>query len=229
MDPVLQRGDATRFVVVRHGETHWNLEARIQGHGDSALTEKGLAQADAIARRLAGESFDVLVASDLGRAMQTAERIGAAVNREVLPDARFRERNFGCCEGLTYTELHERYPDTFGRHLQDTNPDFRVPDAETRREFYARIAGAFEALAIERAGQSVLVVCHGGVLASLHRHIHGVPAATLTTVDIPNAGYNRVTRDPSGWTIEAWADAAHLDDIGGESVPSRGSILARMS
>ena len=219
----------TRFVVVRHGETHWNLEARIQGHGDSVLTERGLAQAGAIARRLSGEAFDALVSSDLGRAMQTARAIGAMLDREVVADARFRERNFGSCEGITYPELHERFPEAFGRHLQDNNPDFRIPGAETRREFYARIASAFEALAIERAGQSVLVVCHGGVLASLHRHIHGVPAGTLTTVDIPTAGYNRVTRDPSGWTIEAWADAAHLDDIGGESVPSRGSILARMS
>ena len=219
----------TSFVVVRHGETQWNIEARIQGHGDSALTAKGLAQADAIARRLRGEAFDAIVSSDLGRAMDTAARIGAAVEREVIPDARFRERNFGCCEGITYTELHERYPDAFGRHLQDTNPDFRVPEAETRREFYARIAEAFEALARERSGKRVLVVCHGGVLASLYRHIHGIPAATLTTVDIPNAGYNRVTREPSAWRIDTWADVAHLDDIGGDSAASRGSILARMS
>jgi probable phosphoglycerate mutase len=219
----------TRIVVVRHGETQWNIEARIQGHGDSALTDKGLRQADAIARRLAGEAFDALVSSDLGRAMQTAARIGAAVNREVIPDPRFRERNFGCCEGITYTDLHERYPDAFGRHLQDTNPDFRVPDAETRREFYARIAGAFEDLARERAGQDVLVVCHGGVLASLYRHIHGIPAETLASVDIPNAAYNRVLRGVSGWTIEAWADIAHFAEMGGESADSRGSILARMS
>ena len=219
----------TRFVVVRHGETQWNLEARIQGHGDSALTQKGLAQAGAIARRLAGESFDVLVASDLGRALQTAERIGAAVNREVVPDARFRERNFGCCEGITYAELHERYPDAFGRHLQDTNPDFRVPDAETRREFYARIAGAFEALAGEHPGERVLVVCHGGVLAALFRHIHGIPAAELKSVEIPNAAYNCVVREASGWRIEAWADTAHFDDMAGEGAASRGSALARMS
>jgi len=219
----------TRFVVVRHGETQWNLEARIQGHGDSALTAKGVAQAEAIARRLSGQALDAIVASDLGRAMGTAARIGAVVNQPVIPDPRFRERNFGCCEGITYTELHERYPDAFGRHLQDTNPDFRVPDAETRREFYARIADAVEALARERAGQDVLVVCHGGVLASLYRHIHGIPAETLTTVDIPNAAYNRVVRESAGWTIEAWAERDHLEEIGGERAASRGSILARMS
>ena len=219
----------TRFIVVRHGETRWNLEARIQGHGDSPLTETGIAQAEAIARRLAEEPFDAIVSSDLGRAMETARRIGAAKGLAVSADARFRERNFGCCEGFTYAELHERYPDAFGRHLQDTNPDFRVPDAETRREFYARIGAAFESLARERGGQRVAVVCHGGVLASLYRHIHGIPATTLTTVEIPNAAYNCVTRGAEGWTIDTWADVAHLDDIGGDSAASRGSILARMS
>ena len=219
----------TRFVVVRHGETLWNLESRIQGHGDSALTAKGLEQAEAIARRLAGEAFDLLVSSDLGRALQTAQAIGRATNREVVTDTRFRERNFGCCEGLTYAELHERFPDTFGRHLQDNNPDFRMPDAETRREFYARIAGAFEALAGEHPGKSVLVVCHGGVIAALFRHIHGIPAAELKSVEIPNAGYNRVVREPSGWRVEAWADIAHFDDMAGDGAASRGSALARMS
>ena len=219
----------TRFVVVRHGETQWNLEARIQGHGDSALSEKGLAQAEAIARRMVAEPFDVLVSSDLGRALQTARPIGAATNREVIPDVRFRERNFGCCEGLTYTELHERFPDSFGRHLQDTDPDFRVPEGETRREFYTRIAGAFEALSDEHAGERVLVVCHGGVLAALFRHIHGTPAAEKKIIEIPNAAYNCVVREPPGWRVEAWADIAHLADIGGEGATSRGSALARMS
>jgi probable phosphoglycerate mutase len=219
----------TRFVVVRHGETQWNLEARIQGHGDSALTAKGLAQAGAIAGRLAGEPFDVLLSSDLGRALQTAQCIGRMTNREVVADARFRERNFGCCEGITYAELHERFPDAFGRHLQDSDPDLRIPQAETRREFYARIAGAFEDLAGEQPGRRVLVVCHGGVLAALFRHVHGIPAGEPKGIDIPNAAYNSVVRAPSGWLIEAWADTAHLADIGGDGAASRGSALARMS
>jgi probable phosphoglycerate mutase len=219
----------TCFVVVRHGETQWNIDARIQGHGDSGLTGAGLAQADAIARRLAGESFDALIASDLGRALRTADRIAAATGHRVEADARFRERNFGIAEGITYEELHRQFPGAFGRHLQDLDPDFRVPEAETRREFYARIGRAFEELSREREGGRVLVVCHGGVLASLFRHIHGIPAGEQASIRIPNAAYNRVVRDASGWSVEAWADTAHLDDMGGESGASRGSILARMS
>lgn len=217
----------TRLVVVRHGETRWNLERRIQGHGDSALTDAGLAQARAIAARLAREPFDCLVSSDLGRAMQTALCIGAACGREVVADPRFRERNFGAAEGLTYAELHERYPDVFGRHLQDQDPDFAVPQSETRRQFYARIAAAFEALARERSGGRIAVVCHGGVLAALYRHIHAIPAEQPAAIEIPNAAYNQVARAASGWTIEAWADTAHFD-AACDAAP-RGSILARMS
>jgi len=218
----------TRFIVVRHGETQWNIAARIQGHGDSALTDSGIAQADAIAQRLTTEPFDVLVSSDLGRAMQTAGRISAATGREVVPDARFRERSFGCAEGLTYDELHKRFPDAFGRHLHDNDPDFRLPESETRREFYVRIADAFEALANEHAGKQVAVVCHGGVLAALYRHIHGIAASQPASVEIPNAAYNRVLRESSQWTIEAWADTAHFD-AGWAAGGARGSILARMS
>jgi probable phosphoglycerate mutase len=219
----------TRFIVVRHGETRWNLEARIQGHGDSPLTDLGRVQAEAVARRLASESFDVLVSSDLGRALQTAQCIAALTGHVVRSDARFRERNFGSVEGLGYAELHERFPGAYSRHLQDTDPDFRVPEAETRREFYARIGASFEALAREEPGRRLAVVCHGGVLAALYRHVHRIPAAEIHSISIPNAAYNCVARDAAGWTIEAWADVAHLAEADGSNGAARGSILARMS
>src|SRR3954454_18160142 len=100
---------ATKIVLVRHGETQWNVEQRIQGQGDSPLTPTGVEQARAIGRRLAREHFDRLVASDLGRAMQTAQEIAALTSHEVVPDARFRERHFGVGEGLTYAQIDERF------------------------------------------------------------------------------------------------------------------------
>src|SRR5690349_16626448 len=123
---VMPRALATRFIVVRHGETEWNVEQRIQGAGNSPLTARGLAQADAIGERLARESFDVLVSSDLGRALQTAGRIAARTGHAVVPDARLRERNFGIGEGLTYAEIDARYPGAFSR-TQQMDPDYRVP------------------------------------------------------------------------------------------------------
>ena len=128
---------STRFVVVRHGQTQWNVEARVQGHGDSPLTAQGLAQADAIGERLARERFDVLVASDLGRAMGTAERIARRCNLAVVPDPRLRERDFGAGEGLTYEEIDARWPNVFSR-TGEVDPDLAIPGGESRRQFHDR-------------------------------------------------------------------------------------------
>ena len=199
----------TRFIVVRHGETQWNVEQRIQGHGDSPLTRRGEAQADAIAARLAEERFDALVASDLGRARQTAARIALRTGHAVVPDARLRERNFGEGEGLTYAEIDRLHPGAFSR-TQEMDPDYRVPGGETRREFHHRILVAFEELAREHDGERICVVAHGGVLAAIYRVIHDIPVAQPHTIPIANAAYNAIAFEADAWGLEAWDDTAHL-------------------
>lgn len=200
---------STRLVVIRHGETQWNRASRVQGHGDSPLTAEGLAQAQAVGKRLANEPFDHLLSSDLGRALQTAEAIAAFTGHPVRADARLRERCYGVAEGLTRDEMAERHP---GLHpmLWHANPDHPVPGGETRRAFHQRVGFAFEALASEYAGARVLIVCHGGVLANLYRHATGVGLAETDPIPIPNAGYNALRRLDSGWQVEVWADTAHL-------------------
>jgi probable phosphoglycerate mutase len=199
----------TRFIVVRHGETQWNIQQRIQGHGDSPLTARGEAQADAIAARLAQEKFDALIASDLGRAIQTAQRIAARTGHAVVPDARLRERNFGIGEGLTYAEIDQRFPGAFSR-TQEMDPDYLVPGGETRRHFHHRVMMAFEALALEHHGKRIAVVAHGGVLAAIYRVVHGIPVAQPHTIPIANASYNALPFEADTWSLEAWDDVAHL-------------------
>ena len=202
---------STRFIVVRHGETRWNVEGRIQGQGDSPLTEHGLAQAEAIAGRLARERFDVLVASDLGRAMQTAAPIAARCGLEVIADARLRERSFGEGEGLSYAEIDRRWPDIFTR-AGTTDPDRVIPGGESRRQFHERVRAALEALAREHAGRRVAVVSHGGVVAAVYRIVHDIPVAHAHRVPIANAAYNAVAFDGDAWALEAWDDTDHLPD-----------------
>jgi probable phosphoglycerate mutase len=201
----------TRFIVVRHGETEWNVESRIQGQLDSPLTPSGEAQAEAIAARLGRERFDALVASDLGRALATAGRIGARCGLPVLPDPRLRERAFGEGEGLAYDEIDRRWPGVFSR-APNSDPDAAIPGGETRRRFHERVRGAFEALAREQAGRRVAVVSHGGVLAVLYRIVHGIPVAHAHRVAISNASYNAVAFDGDAWALEAWDDTDHLPD-----------------
>ena len=199
----------TRFIVVRHGETEWNVQARIQGHGDSELTGNGVAQAEAIAGRLAGERFDAIVASDLGRALRTARCIARGHGLEIRTDARLRERSFGVGEGLTYEEIDRQFPDVFSR-VRDTDPDAMIPGGETRRQFHARVGDAFRWLAQSYRGRRVAVVTHGGVLSSLYRHIHAIPIERAHRIAISNASYNAVALDGAAWRIEAWDDVSHL-------------------
>ena len=200
----------TRIVVVRHGQTHWNVEARIQGHGDSNLTEEGIAQAEAIASRLANEPCDELISSDLGRAHETARRIAARNGKSIVLDARLRERAFGVGEGMGYAELDRTYPGSFIR-TGAVDPDLRVPGGESRRQFHARVCDALEDIATKHAGRNLIVVAHGGVLSSLYRHIHGIGLESVHPIPIANASYNLLRHDGRGWAIEAWSDTAHLD------------------
>jgi probable phosphoglycerate mutase len=212
----------TSFVVIRHGETEWNVANRVQGHGDSRLTAAGRAQARSLARRLASEHFDLLVSSDLGRALETAQPLADATGHAIQRDARLRERNFGEGEGLSYEEIGLRYPGAFPKvgtasasesSEADIDPDYAIPGGESRRQFQERVAAAFDSLAAAHAGSRIVVVTHGGVLGALYRHVHGIPVAAPHRIPIANASYNAVSRDTAGaWTVHAWADIAHLPE-----------------
>jgi len=199
----------TRFIVVRHGETRWNVERRVQGKGDSPLTEEGLAQADAIGKRLARERFDLLIASNLGRDRQTAERVAFHTGLAIRFDPRLQERNFGAGEGMTYEEIDKAFPNAFTRDGA-IDPDAAIPGGESRRQFHERVKSAFEALAREHDGKRVCVITHGGVLSTLYRVVHDIPVAHAHRITISNASYNAVAFDADAWTLEAWDDTGHL-------------------
>ena len=199
----------TRFIVVRHGETRWNVEMRIPGQRDSDLTANGVEQAEAIAGRLATERVDAIVSSDLGRAMQTARRIGERLGLAVVPDARFRERAFGAGEGMTYTEVDDVYPGAFAR-IREVDPDFVIPGGESRRQFHERVRSAFDDLARTHAGRTIALVTHGGVLATFFRHVHGIAIHLPRAIPITNAAYNVLRYEAGAWVVESWDDSGHL-------------------
>ena len=199
----------TTFILIRHGETHWNREHRIQGHLDSPLTPEGIAQVEACAQRLASEHFDAVVVSDLGRARHTAEILVGARSLSVSADATLRERSFGLGEGMTYAEMDARYPQIFAqRGLVDS--EFTLPDGETRSAFHVRVIGAIERLAAEHTGKRLLVVTHGGVLGVIYRLLNNFPIASSERVAIPNVGYNRISIEAGIWKMEVWGDTSYL-------------------
>ena len=199
----------TTIIIIRHGETFWNRERRIQGHLDSALTPDGIAQAQACAKRLTGEPIDTVVASDLGRVRHTAQMLIAGRALRVRFDDSLRERCFGIGEGLTYAEMDSKYPQMFAQSGL-VNAEFTLPEGESRAAFHARVITSIERLAAAHAGKCLLVVTHGGVLGAIFRWLNNMPIASAQRIAIPNVAYNRISVQPSGWKIEVWADTTHL-------------------
>ena len=201
----------TTLIIIRHGETFWNRERRIQGHLDSALTPEGIAQAQACATRLATEKIDAVVVSDLNRAQHTAKILIAGRALSMTADATLRERCFGAGEGMTYADMDTKYPQMFAQTgLVDA--EFTLPDGETRADFHARVKTSIEKLAVAHAGKCLLIVTHGGVLGVIYRWLNEMPIASAQRVAIPNVAYNRISIQPDGWKIDVWADTSHLVD-----------------
>ncbi len=200
---------STRFIVVRHGETAWNAQGRIQGHLDSPLNEEGLAQAILVGERLARESIDAIFCSDLGRVLQTVQPLVDRVRIEPVRHEQLRERCLGIFQGLTSAECQSRHPHDYARfHGRDV--DHVVPGGESIRQVYARVSAYFDGKAQEHAGRTVVVVTHGGILDALYRHVTGTPLEKLRDFPIYNASLNWMRWDTGRWQLEAWGDISHL-------------------
>ncbi len=198
----------TTFIIIRHGETFWNREHRIQGHRDSALTPEGIAQAEACARRLQSEAIDVVIASDLNRVQHTANILTGDRNLPTTFDASLRERCFGIGEGMTYAEMETKYPQMFSTTgLVDA--ELTLPEGESRAVFHHRVKSSIEGLTVAHAGKRILVVTHGGVLGVIYRWLNDLPVGAQR-IAIPNVGYNRLSVGPDGWKIDVWGDTSHL-------------------
>jgi len=203
-------GEATRIVAVRHGETVWNAEMRMQGQLDTALSERGRWQAARAAEALAGEGIEAIVASDLARAYDTAAAIAAVVGLPITTDAGLRERCFGTFEGHTYAEIDARWPDQAVRWRRH-EPAFGPPGGETLIEFSERAVAAATRIAAAAGGRPTLIVTHGGVLDCLYRAASGLPLAAPRSWELGNAAINRLLFTGERFTLVGWSDTAHLD------------------
>jgi probable phosphoglycerate mutase len=200
----------TRFCIVRHGETDWNVEKRIQGHIDIPLNAAGLAQAEATARGLTGYVFDAAYSSDLGRAWQTAQVIGRHLNLNVRRTPDLRERHFGILQGLTAAEIAAQHPNAY-QHYLVRDPEYHFATGESLAGFAARIIAAVESLASRHAGQALLLVCHGGMLDVCYRQATGRHLAAPRDFSVPNAALNWLSVGVEGWQLDSWADRRHLE------------------
>lgn len=228
MNPVVS--SPTDIILIRHGETAWNAERRLQGHLDIPLNDAGLRQAALLANALAnplanplaaasaqvpGAAIAHIVSSDLQRARQTAQAVADAHGLALAIDPALRERGYGGFEGLLYSEIEARFPHEFAA-WQARDVEARLPEGKNRgesfHEFYDRATAAILALAAHHPGRTVAIVAHGGVLECAYRLALGLPLETPRDFKVFNASINRFRYHPAGNRLElqSWGEVAHL-------------------
>jgi len=203
--------EATRLIAVRHGETAWNADTRIQGHLDIPLNDIGLWQAARVGQALADETIGALYASDLQRARQTAEAIAGAQSPPIQPiaDMRLRERAFGRFEGRTFADIEAETPEEALRWRR-RDPAFAPAGGENLIDFRQRITSAAAELAARHPGELVVLVAHGGVMDVLYRAATGQELQAPRTWALGNAAINRMLWTPQGFSLVGWGDVGHL-------------------
>jgi probable phosphoglycerate mutase len=199
----------TQVIIVRHGQTEWNIKGIRQGHLDSPLTNKGMVQAKALALRLARESFTALYSSDLGRAVQTATEISKLTGHDLITDPQLRERHLGIFQGLNGDEIKEKYPEE-RRLLRTMGPDYVIPGGESMRQQVARNVAYLEHLAHKHDGETIVVVTHGGVVSGFFRHTLSIPFDAPRRFEFVNAGLNVFAHEAGNWLLLTWGDVSHL-------------------
>jgi len=213
---------ALRILLIRHGETTWNAQGKVQGSADSPLTDEGVQQAVLTGRRLANlPTARIIYTSPLPRAKRTAELIAKELGSSpigtsynVVEEAALRERSFGIFEGQRWSEIKAQYPEELERGLAD--PGYAMPGGENRVEVLDRSFSFLERLSNGDVGtfgaeERVVVVTHSGVISCLLKRILGLRQEQPRTFAVPNLGIIDLVRSRSGeWQLLSLGDTSHL-------------------
>jgi len=203
--------EPTRIIAIRHGETAWNVDTRIQGHLDVPLNARGLWQAEQLGRALVDEPFAAIYSSDLSRAHQTASQVARHTGAELRVEPALRERSFGSFEGKTFAEIEAVLPEAAQR-WRERDPHF-VPDGgESLTQLQVRVVGIASGLAARHPGQLIALVSHGGVMDVLYRAATRLDLQAARTWALGNAAINRLLWSPQGFSLVGWADIGHLQE-----------------
>lgn len=212
--------DPTRILAIRHGETAWNVDTRIQGHLDIPLNETGLWQAQRLARALAAQdAIHAIYSSDLLRAHDTARAIADATGAPLATHLGLRERCFGVFEGKTFVEIEAIWPDESARWRR-RDPHWAPQGGESLLQVRDRIAQTLNELAARHPGEQIVLVAHGGVLDQFYRAATGQDQQAPRTWGVTNTAVNRLLWTPQALSLVGWADTSHLDDASLDEITS---------
>lgn len=202
--------ESARVLAIRHGETTWNVDTRIQGQLDVGLNDTGRWQAERVAQALTGEPISAIYASDLGRAYDTALSISRATGVPVSADEGLRERHFGEFQGRTFAEIEAVLPDQAQR-WRTRDPEFAPAGGESLLQLRERVVATAEKLAARHPGELIVLVGHGGVMDVLYRAATRLEIQAPRTWALGNAAINRLLWTPEGFSLVGWADTQHLE------------------
>ncbi|MEM9160076.1 MAG: histidine phosphatase family protein [Verrucomicrobiota bacterium] len=200
----------TTLILVRHGETEWNRQRRIQGQQDSALTAEGRYQAARVSEAIAHEKIRAAHASDLGRAIDTAKIICGPKDLAFKPDHRLRERGFGQAEGETWDNSLKRHGEKFQRSYSGI--DYAELGIEPLGAVRDRAFASLQEIAQANPSQTSLVITHGGILAVILKEILGLPLNGPRNFDLRNCAINRIINESGAWKLASWGETRHLEN-----------------
>jgi probable phosphoglycerate mutase len=207
------RMQATRILAIRHGETAWNVDTRIQGQLDIPLNAKGEWQAAQLAKALAAQDpLHAVYTSDLKRAHQTATAVAVQQGLEAISHPGLRERGFGAFEGKTFAEIERDLPEDSMR-WRKRDPLWAPPQGgESLVVMAQRVRQTLDDLAAQHVGQHIALFAHGGVMDLLYRIATGLDLQAPRSWTLTNTAINRLLWTPQSVTLVGWADTSHLDD-----------------
>jgi ribonuclease H / adenosylcobalamin/alpha-ribazole phosphatase len=201
--------EPTVTLLLRHGQTLMSVQKRYAGRSDPPLTDTGVQQAAAAAKRLASAGFGVIVTSPLLRTVQTAQQVAAVTGAAVVTDDGFRETDFGAWDGLTFTEVRERWPDEVTAWLAD--PEVAPPGGESFTDVSARVTAALNRVLAAQAGQTVLIVSHVTPIKTLVTAALLAPPAALYRMHLDVAALSEIDWYPDGPAVlRSFNDTGHL-------------------
>ncbi len=204
--------EPTRILAIRHGETAWNVDTRIQGHLNIPLNDTGHRQAERLGQALAAEQIAAIYASDLSRAHETALYVSRATGVPVVAELGLRERGFGDFEGRTFAEIEIDLPDQADRWRR-RDPSFAPSGGESLVQVQERVLAAVNRLAKQHPGELIVMVGHGGVMDVLYRAATRLDLQAARTWLLGNAAVNRLLWSSEGLSLVGWSDTQHLSDL----------------
>lgn len=199
----------TEIILIRHGETEWNSQQRMQGHSNSDLSSVGQAQIQALGQWMKNVPFDHLYSSDSLRAKQTAEAITQFSGHELKIDLRLREKNLGVFEGLTSEEARERHPEVF-RLFKTAGSKYVIDEGESTQQLQDRALEIVDEIRIKHPEEHVLLVTHGGFIRVVMKHSLGLSLETPTRFLIKNTGVFRLVWEDK-WIVSQMGGVSHLE------------------